>query len=257
MQIFGVSLGSFATLVLAANLSAQSTAPTWVTEILPPNAKIIETANVNTGGRVGRILVLWMLDPHRVVRREVGGGGCSDWVYGDHWYGPARLSLLNSTTRKIINTIEIHGMYEGAQDPEHGFPIPFLVRNGSYYVPQAEKIPEVKSGKEGVPKLLNLRDLTGEGVAGQFVLFEYEACAISLTTVVGYSPHTDRAVQFEVETPLDGGRRTVTSWVEQVFAYPPSPPGRWDFTWEPGHGADGSVHERVSFDRTRQLFVRK
>ncbi len=256
MQTFGVSLGSFATLVLVANLNAQFTAPAWVSEILPPNAKVIETANVNSGGRAGRTLVLWMLHPRRVVRSEVDGG-CSDWIYGDHWYGPVRLSLFDSITRKIINTIEIQGMYEGARDPEHGFPIPFLVRNGSYYVPRAEKVLDVNVEKEGVPKLLNLRDLTGEGVAGQSVLFEYEACAISLTTVIGYSPHMDRAVQYEVETPLNGGGRTVTSWVEQVFGYPPSSPGRWDFTWDPGHGADGSVHERVSFDRRRQLFVRR
>ena len=50
--------------------------------------------------------------------------------------GPVRLSLLDSIKRKIINTIEIHGMYEGAQDPDHGFPIPFLVRNGSYLFPK-------------------------------------------------------------------------------------------------------------------------
>jgi hypothetical protein len=126
-----------------------------------------------------------------------------------------------------------------------------MVQNGPYYVPR------VNTNKEGLPKILNLRDLTGEGVAGQFVLFEYEACAISLTTVFGFSPKSDRAVQYGVETLNESGKPEVVPWVEQVFGEKPIGPGHWDFTWEPGHGADGAVHEEVSFDPAKQVFVRK
>ena len=126
-----------------------------------------------------------------------------------------------------------------------------MVQNGLYYVPR------VNTNKEGLPKILNLRDLTGEGVAGQFVLFEYEACAISLTTVFGYSPKSDRAVQYGVETLNESGKPEVIPWVEQVFGEKPIGPGHWDFNWEPGHGADGAVHEEVSFDPAKQVFVRK
>ncbi len=141
-----------------------------------------------------------MVHPRKVVRQESGDGGCSDWVYGDYWHGPARLSLLDLEKKRIVNTIEIRGMYEGSQEPDHSFPIPFLVPRGSYFVPR------VNQNKEGTPKILNLRDLTGEGVAGQFVLFEYEACSISLTTVLGYSGKSDRAVQYGVEMINEDGK---------------------------------------------------
>jgi hypothetical protein len=251
VEACSVVLSSSAVLFLAANLAGQGATSPWITGLLPPEAKVIETADLKVGGRNSRGLVLWMLHPTRVVRRETGGLGCADWVYGDHWYGPTRLSLFDVTNKKLINTIEIRGMYEGAEEKDHGFPIPFLVQNGSYYVPQGA------SNKEGAPMILNLRDLTGEGVAGQFVLFEYEACAISLTTVLGYSPKSDRAVQYGVERVTESGKPEVVSWVEQVFGAKPLQPGRWDFTWQPGHGAEGSVREQVSFDQKKQVFVQE
>ncbi len=256
MQAFRVVLTGLTVLSLATSLYGQTTISTWVSTLLPPGAQIIETADVSTRGGTDRRLVLWMVHPHRILRQDRGEfatghttGGCSDWIYGDHWFGPTRLSLLDLTGKRIINTIEVRGMYEGATDNEHGFPIPFQVPNGSYYVPRPDE------NKEGVPKILNLRDLTGEGVAGQFVLFEYEACAISLTSLLGYSRRSDRAVQYGVKTSTEDGQSVVRSWVEQVFGEKPVSPGHWDFIWWPGHGVDGSVHERVSFDPAKQMFV--
>ena len=238
-------------LFLAANLIGQGITPTWIIGLLPPGAKVVEAADLKAGGSTQLELVLWMLHPTKVVRQQSGDLGCASWVYGDHWYGPARLSLFDITKKRLNNTVEIRGMYEGADEKDHGFPIPFLVPSGSYYVPS----PNAK--KEGTPIILNLRDLTGEGVLGQFVLFEYEACAISLTTVLGYSPKLDRAIQYGVERPTESGKKEIAHWIEQVFGAKPIRPGLWDFTWEPGHGFEGSIHENVSFDRKRQVFVQQ
>jgi hypothetical protein len=46
-------------------------------------------------------------------------------------------------------------------------------------------------------------------------------------------------------------------WVDQIFARKPERPGRWDFTWEPGHGRDCEIHDEVSLGAARQLFVDK
>jgi hypothetical protein len=135
VEAFQVVLSISAALLLAANLAAQGVNPTWITGLLPRDATAIEIADLKVGGRKSRSLVLWMLHPTRVVRKESGDLGCADWVYGDHWYGPTRLSLLDVTNKKVINTIEIRGMYEGTEEKDPGFPIPFLVQNGSYYVP--------------------------------------------------------------------------------------------------------------------------
>lgn len=250
MRVARIVLRGAAALLLAANLGGQSATPAWIAGLLPAEARVIETADVKVGRRTDRALVLWMLHPKRVVRSESGDLGCADWVYGDHWYGPARVSLLDLTNKRLINTIKIRGMYEGAGDKEHGFPIPFFVSNDFYYVP------EVNKNKEGATEILHLQDFTGEGVAGQFVLFEYEVCSINLTTVLGYSRKSDRALQYRVETPNESGKPETTLWVAQVFGAKPIRPGHWDFTWEPGHGADGTVHEQVSFDAAKQVFVR-
>jgi len=239
--------GAVAVFLAAANLGAQGRDSLWVQELLPPGSKVIETADLNTGKRKARVLALWMLHPDRVIRQ--GDPSCSDSVYGDHWYGPARLSLIDLSNRKLMNTVEIRGLYEGADEEEHGFPIPFRVSSDFYYVPQIGK------NKEGAPKLLNLHDLTGEGVAGQFVPFEYEACGAALTTALGYSVKTDAAAQFQVEISEQGGKTEVVSWVPLLFSEKAVRPGQWSFTWEPGHGADGWIHEEVSFDPARQLFV--
>jgi hypothetical protein len=67
------------------------------------------------------------------------------------------------------------------------------------------------------PKIRNLRDLTGEGYAGQFVLFEYEFCGNALTSVLGYSQVYDQAVQYQVEV-LGGKARLVSTLGLQSFS---------------------------------------
>jgi hypothetical protein len=186
-----------------------------------------------------------MLHPERVIRE----GTCADSVLGDHWYGPTRLSLIDRAKTRIINTIEIRRRDEKANEGEHKFPIPFYVSNQFYYVPR------INGRNEGTPVILNLRDLTGEGVMGQFVLFDYAACGISQTTVLGYSRSVDAAVQYRVEEISQGGNASVESWVGPTFGEKPIRPGYWNFTWDPGHGCFCTIHEQVSFDPTRQLFV--
>jgi hypothetical protein len=188
-----------------------------------------------------------MLYPKKVFRQDEFS--CSDGVYGDHWYGPTRLSLIDLARMRIMNTISIRGLYEGTDDIEHGFPLPFHVSNDFY------KVPRLNNRKEGAPTILNLRDLTGEGIMGQFVLFEYEVCGTALTTVVGYNRSVDAAVQYRVEISEIGEKTKVVSWVPHLFGEKPDRPGHWDFTWEPGHGADSWIHEQVSFDSARQTFV--
>lgn len=247
----------FGLAIIADSLAGQTEGAPWIAGLLPAKAKVIEISEVKSGTRsVDRGLVLWMVDPVRVLRANPGirvaghsSGGCSDRIYGDHWYGRANVSLVDLRRRRIINTVAIKGMYEGAADG--GFPIPFRVADGAYHVP----IVDVEN--EGVPRILYLQDLTGEGSLGQFVLFEYEACELYLTTVLGYSPKLDRAVQFGVEILTTEGQWKVVPWVERVFGVKPLQPGVWDFSWEPGHGFEGFIRERVTFDRRRQVFTKK
>jgi hypothetical protein len=113
-------------------------------------------------------------------------------------------------------------------------------------------VPHVDGKHEGKPNILALRDLTGDGLADEFVLFMYGACGIVDTSVLGYSRLSDLAMQYPVEIVPEQ-----KLWVEQVFAIKPRRSGYWDFAWRPAHGSDDYIHEEVSFDSARQMFVDK
>jgi hypothetical protein len=238
-----------ATCLLVASLPAQNQPSPTVQKLLPPDAKIIETANLRLGPRKARALVLWMEHAERVVRQDAGY--CGDNVYGDYWMGPTRLSLFDLATSTLVNTIEIRSSYELQDDKEHVFQIPFLVSDYFY------SVPTLNANEEGQPTILNLQDLTGEGIAGQFVLFDYTACGIVSTSVFGYSPESERAMQYPIEIVADDRKVRIERWAWQIFASKPIRPGYWDFTWEPGYGADVFNREQDSFDKARQLFVDK
>jgi hypothetical protein len=238
-----------ATCLFMAGLPAQSQPSPAVQNLLPPGAMIIETADLSAAVGKRRELVLWMQSPEKILREidHPGESYCGDSVYGDHWYGPTRLSLIDAGKDEMLNTIEVPDFFEHPGDGR-SFPIPFFVPNAFYNVP----IPNSKN--EGTPKILDLRDLTGEGYPGQFVLFEYEFCGTALTSVLGYSRVYDRAVQYQVELRR-GDMLSFDTWVATVFGKQPLSPGHWDFTWDPGHGANQKIHEHVSFDPAGQLFV--
>jgi hypothetical protein len=240
-----------ATCLLVASLPAQNQPSPAIQSLLPLDAMIIETADLSAAAGKARQLVLWMQNPEKTLRNidHPGETYCGDSIYGDHWYGPTRLSLVDAEQQKILNTIEVRDFFEHPDDVEHSFPIPFFVPNDFYNVPRPD------SKNEGIPKILNLRDLTGEGYSGQFVLFEHEVCGTALTSVLGYSRVSDMAVQYPVEVLGGNDTPSFDTWVATIFGRKPVSPGHWDFTWEPGHGADRKIHEQVSFDRARQLFV--
>jgi hypothetical protein len=132
-------------------------------------------------------------------------------------------------------------------ETEDSFRIPLIVSSTYYFVPHPDA-----SGL-GLPEILHLRDFTGEGFLGQFALFIYDACGLATTSAFGFQRRSDRVVQY----PIEGNGSGTKLWIEQVFATKPIRPGYWNFTWSPGHGVDDIIHEHVTFDRTKQVFIRK
>ncbi len=216
-----------------------------VAGLLPPGAKIVETADISTTAGKPRMLVLWMMYP---VRQSTGPEYCGTAVYGTlEWKGPARLSLVDSGNWRLINTIRVHSGCPGCvpSRPDDLFLLPSVSKAlGSYY-----SVPRPGKDGTGIPRILTLRDYTGNGVVAEFPVFEYEACGIVNTSLLGYQPGSDTVVQYTVEP---GG-----FWVEQVFARRPVRPGHWKFTWAPGHGVDDIVDVDLFFDREKQVFIDK
>ena len=234
-------------LYLTASVAAQDPLAHRVADLLPSSARIIETANVPVRTGKTRVLVLWMKAPRRVIS---GCDSTADLLYGDHWFGPTFLSLIDPSNARLINTIRIRPKQELPAD-DGDFAVPFFTYDGPYYVPHPDK------DRRGTPFLLHLRDLTGEGVAGQFVLFEHVASGIAAGSVLGYSARSDTAVQYPVESTQNKFNPVVKNWAVQVFETKPSRDGYWKFTWEAGHGDFEWIDEEVRFDPARQLFVEK
>ena len=173
-----------------------------------------------------------------------------DQFYGDHWFGPTFLSLIDPSNARLMNTIEIVPETE-LPGGAHGVEIPFYANPYAYEVPHPDK-----DGR-GRPVLLHLRDLTGEGIVGQSVLYKHVVSGIASGSVVGYSSKSDAAVQYRIESTQNRFSPIVKVWGEQLFREKPSRPGYWNFTWEPGHGAMEWIDEDVRFDPARQLFVER
>jgi hypothetical protein len=196
-------------------------------------------------------MVLWMLKPEHhldnLADKNREGGYCSDIAGGDfgkYRRGPARLSLIDARQGRIINTT---GIREGYGEGRDSLLLPVCVLN--WYAGAGNQM----SDGFGTPNM-NLRDLTGEGLKTQFVLLVFAAFGIADTGVVGYDSLSDRVVQYPIELQSPNGA-IKGFWAEQVFAREPVRPGYWKFSWQPGHGAEGSMCEDVKFDRVRRLFV--
>ena len=234
-------------ILLTAPMAGQPVLTNGLAELLPSDARIIETASVPVRAAKTRLLVLWMKAPRRVNSRW---DSAADFLYGDHWLGPTFLSLIDPSSARLINTVTIQRDPEWSDDRGE-LAIPFFTYDGFYYVPNPDK------ERKGKPLLLHLRDLTGEGINGQFVLFDHVASGIAAGSVIGYSPRSDTAVQYAVERTPNRFRPVVHLWAVQVFHEEPLRAGYWKFTWEAGHGAMGLTDEELHFDAARQLFVEK
>jgi hypothetical protein len=232
-------------LCLTGSIAGQDSLAQRVADLLPNDARVIETAKVPV--TKPRVLVLWMSAPRRVMSTW---DSAADELYGDHWLGPTFLSLIDPSNARLINTITIR---PNGESPDTGgdFAVPFFTYNFFYHVPHPGK------DRRGTPLLLRLRDLTGEGIAGQFVLFDHVVSGIAAGTVLGYSSKSDTALQYPVESTLNKFNPVIETWTVQVFDRGPSRAGYWKFTWEAGHGEWAWSDEEVRFDPARQLFVEK
>ena len=205
--------------------------------VLPAGAVVIERATIPQTIHKDRELVLWMLSPQQHDRGEFSKSNpymCPEMTLGSYYSGPTRVSLVDTNSKRSINTVTIrHSL--GAED---SFDIPYrILADYAYLVPGHEH------GSEGKPALLALRDLNGDGLPLETAFYEAEACMGLQTTLVGYSPKQDRVIQYEVELTLAAqkiveGRGVVNrekpttiaiKWVDYLFATSPTRPGRWSY----------------------------
>jgi hypothetical protein len=188
---------------------------------LPAGALIIETQPVKTN----RALILWMLRPTKNPRDVPDEPyTCPEETRGNHYNGATRVSLVETRTRRIINTLRIRQEYnEGADE----FDVPYKIHSGSYY--HVEGVPV---GGEGKPSLMWLRDYNGDGRAQEFALFDALACMGLQTALIGYSERQDKVIQYPTQLVVEEkGRRSVKlrRWVDYLFSGNPKGAGYWKY----------------------------
>lgn len=193
-------------------------------ELLPRGARVIEMATVPRLLRADRAIVLWMWSaesrPRVCPALEEAAGSCPDQTRGCYLHGKVRVSLLDTSAGRIINTISVDDVWG-----RDAFDIPYKVLTpGPYTFDPSSRHPTI----------LDLRDYNGDGTAAEFALFDAVSCSDMVGTLVGYSVARDRIMNFEVAVTCHyPGRRTdsfVTRWPEQLFNRKPLRPGFWQYT---------------------------
>jgi hypothetical protein len=187
---------------------------------LPKGAVIIERRNLPLGNTLKRALVLWMLRPekHPTGYQADEPYTCPDYTRGSYYSGPARVSVIDTSTGKVINTVQL--------EDEENVDVPYSIRKGYYY----QVSTQTKPGIEAKPTIIWLRDYNGDGKPLEFAMFDAEACMGLQTTLIGYSPKRDRVIQYPLILRRSGKSTTEKLlWIDYLFSKQPVRPGHWKY----------------------------
>jgi hypothetical protein len=248
-----ILIAAYATIPLVA----QSNPPSSI----PDNAKLIERTRIPAKIHPNRELLLWMISPTKHDRGPLAENPytCPEVTLGSYYSGPTRLSLLDTQSGRVINTIKLISSDAGDVDE---FYIPYRIISGSYYL-----VPGVRKEMEGKPALLKLRDFNGDGIAAETAFFEAEACMGLPTTLVGYSLSEDKVIQYQAKiqvTEIDekpSGRKSTKpevktlAWTDYLFSEKPVQPGHWKYDIDYTGRAGCNDSYDVRYDQARETFV--
>lgn len=212
---------------------------------IPRTATILEERTLAKN----RKLVLWMASPQKHPS-EIGEDDlytCPDHTRGSYYSGLASVSLMNTSTSRIINTLKVMGLDIDGPNPE--IDLPYLIRAGYSY-----KVPNGSPKIERKPQILALKDYNGDGIAHEFALFDAQACMGLGTSLIGYSQRQDRVIQYPIETSAPEGNSTVY-WLDYLFSKKPISPGRWRYEID-YRGRGGTLDKfDVRYNKRKETFV--
>jgi hypothetical protein len=191
---------------------------------LPDRSIIVEARRLPDPAGSNRAIVLWMIAPSQNPREDPEDTyTCPEESRGHSYTGPARASLVDLSQKHIINTIQIRDVHFPQKDL---FDLPYRIHPGLYAVEQTDK------HNEGTPRLLDFRDVNGDGKPYEFALFDAVFCMGLETTLLGYNDRLDRLVQYTVDlniTLLGKRRKKTETWVDYLFSEAPIRAGEWHY----------------------------
>ena len=222
------------------------------TPAFPKGAVILETQTLISARHGNRTLVLWMLNPKKNPY-SLGASEpytCPDETRGSYYSGPTRVSLIDSSTDRIINTIKVESYDSGGDD---SLDLPYDIRRGYYY-----RVDTVsRRTRQGKPKIMWLRDYNGDGKPLEFALFDAPACMGLQTTLIGYSEKDDKVKQYAIYVAASERRTSSTEtlfWIDYLFSYKPQSPRYWKYEID-YRGRGGSLDKwEVTYDQRQERF---
>jgi hypothetical protein len=220
-------------------------------ELLPEGARVIEYAPLGPD-KPQRAYVLWMVNPTRQPHEKGENYTCPDYSRGSSWSGPTRLSLLDTGSGSLRNTIRV-------EDPlaeTDSFDVPYRIpgtESFAYFVPEGSG-----RDREGRPQLLRLRDLDGDGAAREFFLATTGSCMLTLYAVFGYDAAEDAVAAMPVTLASTTQGKTETGQVAWLNFWPVKTGGRQGrYRWEVDLRGRAGCLERydVAFEPASGRFV--
>lgn len=215
-------------------------------ESIPKTATILEAQTLNAK----RKMLLWMPNPEKHPNEVANDDfySCFDQTHGSYYTGEVRVTLIDSKTSDVINTLEIKGDDEYEDGDSYEIDIPYLMRGGYYY-----KVQNHSSNIERKPQIMDLKDYNGDGRAQEFVIFDKEACVGLGTTLIGYSEKQDRVIQYPI-TVHAPERTTERYWLDSLFSKKPVRPMYWQYNVD-YRGREGTLDMyRVKYDPKHEVF---
>ncbi|HMS43160.1 MAG TPA: hypothetical protein PKE69_23225, partial [Pyrinomonadaceae bacterium] len=171
---------------------------------------------------------------------------CPDNTRGHYYSGVTKVSLIDTKTRKILNTLEIES--DGFESDFNTLDLPYLIQRTGYY-----DVPKLDANKEGAPILMNLKDYNADGKAFEFALFDAVACMGLETTLIGYSAKQDKVIQYEIELKTDEGT-SKEYWIDYLFGQKADKSGVWKYEID-YRGRGGALEKyECRYDEKRERF---
>ena len=219
---------------------------------LPAEALIVHSTAIK--GPADRALILWMVSPEKHPREAAAGNySCPEYSRGSHYAGPTRVSLVNTSTGTIINTVEVKQEYDEGLD---SFDVPYAIQKGFYYAVKGNP----KKNQEAPADVLRLKDYNGDGKALEFALFDAQACMGLPSTLIGYSQKQDRVIQYPVRLQVDDNGKTsseTSHWCDYLFDKDPRSPGRWKYQVDYRGRGGVMVEYEVQYNAAEEAFEGK
>jgi hypothetical protein len=214
---------------------------------LPAGAVILDQEPIPSWAHQDRRLLFWVLPPisRPLTPADVVGDleyTCPVQTSGHARLLPARVSLVDTRARKIVNTIPVK---ISARDE---YDVPLRIRPGYYY----EVRRPLKRG-EGKPHIFSLHDFNDDGRALEFAFYYMESCNGPLTMLMGYSEQQDRVTtyEFSFNPAAPWGPPGPREWMYRVTFRKPTEKMHWHYIDEYNSGVRVEYDFRYQPDRER------